>query len=464
MNISLNNIIYILKNGKIYFIVFMDNEDAISLKHFIKQYKDQNKLIEQDIITNIISQICISLIELHKDKKIHRNLIPENIFIYKDNKIKIGEAKSQNTIIGDEQYIDYMAPEIEKTGNYDNYDNRVDTYSLGCIIYELFTLNVYKKENDEKVCKINTEIYDKRWQELLDLLLEKDYNKRPYIEEVYYKYIKKNEISLNLKIDKDDINKQIYYLDNTPMHNHLKEIDTSNKVLNIYDDTNTIIDNDKKIKKFFIPKKEGIYTIKILLYNSIKDCSYMFCDCSNITNIDLSSFDTEQVNDMSYMFKGCSNLESINLSSFKTNNVENMDHMFCYCKNLVELDLSSFDTKNVTNMSCLFYNCVNLEKINILKTCDTKNVNTMDYMFGNCTNLKEIDLSSFDLSNARDLSYMFCDCINLKKLVLPVLPLESDMFGIFSHCDNLKVPENVQKIIKKDNPYFQPNNFEESKI
>jgi len=441
----------------------MENKGAKSLKEYIKEYKAQNKLIEQDKIKNIISQICLELIKIHKDKKIHMNLIPENIFIIEDEEVIIGEAKNNNTIIGKDQNIDYMAPEIEKT----NYDNRVDIYSLGCIIYELFTLNVYNKENENeegKLCKINTQIYDKKWQDLIDLLVAKDYNKRPYIEQVYYKYIKNNQISLNLKIDKEDINTQIYYLDNTPTHNHLKEIDTSNKELTIYDETNTIIDNNKKIKKFFIPKKEGIYTIKILLYNYITNCSYMFCNCSNIINIDLSSFDTERVNDMSYMFKNCYNLESINLSSFKTNNVENMDHMFYSCKSLVELDLSSFDTKNVTNMSCLFYNCVNLEKIDILPTCNTKNVVTFDYMFGNCTNLQKIDLSSFDLSNARDLSYMFCDCVNLTKLNLPKLPLESDMFGIFCHCDNLKIPENIQEIIKKDNPYFQPNNFEESKI
>ena len=41
---------------------------------------------------------------------------------------------------------------------------------------------------------------------------------------------------------------------------------------------------------------------------------WMFCDCSSLKSIDLSSFNTNNVTDMSHMFDGCSNLKSINLS------------------------------------------------------------------------------------------------------------------------------------------------------
>ena len=47
----------------------------------------------------------------------------------------------------------------------------------------------------------------------------------------------------------------------------------------------------------------------------------MFYKCSNLTNIDLSSFNTVNVNDMSNMFLECSKLTNINLSSFNTRNV-----------------------------------------------------------------------------------------------------------------------------------------------
>ena len=42
------------------------------------------------IIKDIIIQICLGLKEIHKNKLIHRDLTPDNIFMY-NNKIKIGD-------------------------------------------------------------------------------------------------------------------------------------------------------------------------------------------------------------------------------------------------------------------------------------------------------------------------------------------------------------------------------------
>lgn len=39
--------------------------------------------------------------------------------------------------------------------------------------------------------------------------------------------------------------------------------------------------------------------------------NYMFDGCSNLTTLDLSSFDTSRVKNMSYMFWGCTNLTTI---------------------------------------------------------------------------------------------------------------------------------------------------------
>ena len=80
----------------------------------------------------------------------------------------------------------------------EKYDCRADMYSLGCIIYELFTLNEYYIDKlDDKTCKIDI-LYDKIWQELIDLLLKKDYHDRPTIDDVYNKYILKKDIDLVL--------------------------------------------------------------------------------------------------------------------------------------------------------------------------------------------------------------------------------------------------------------------------
>ena len=45
-----------------------------------------------------------------------------------------------------------------------------------------------------------------------------------------------------------------------------------------------------------------------------------------------------------------------------------MSGMFYYCENLSELNLSSFNTNNVTDMSDIFLGCENLNLIKINKS------------------------------------------------------------------------------------------------
>ena len=54
----------------------------------------------------------------------------------------------------------------------------------------------------------------------------------------------------------------------------------------------------------------------------------MFSECSSLTSLNLSNFNTNNVTDMSYMFYKCSSLTSLNLSNFNTNNVIDMKDIF----------------------------------------------------------------------------------------------------------------------------------------
>ena len=193
-----------------YLVIIMEFVGEMNLKDFIKQQKDKNELIEEKIIQKIIIQICLGLKEIHKAKIIHRDLTPENIFINKLNKIKIGDfgiskilnpdINLANSIIGK---YNYLAPEIQ---NRKNYDYKVDIYSLGCIIYELFTLNEYytDKEIDKNEAKINIDIYNKKWQDLIDLLLHENCNDRPDTQKIYDYIIKIN----NYDIKQDEYNEK----------------------------------------------------------------------------------------------------------------------------------------------------------------------------------------------------------------------------------------------------------------
>ena len=322
-NLRNDNIIryYESFKDKDYFYIIMEYGGNYNLDDFIKKYKNKNQLIPEDILTNIVYQIYLGLKEIHKSKIIHRDLKPENIFINENYEIKIGDFGISKLLKTNQKYTktnagtdEYKAPEIFKGIKY---TNKVDIYSLGCIIYELCSRTRFF--NDKNDYKNIPEEYGNKWQELIDLCTIEDYNRRLKIEEIY-EFINNeiNEILLTVKVNKTNIGKKIYFLNNDEK-NHLIRMTNKNNSLDNLNESNTIlyIDNIRyKFEKYFIPKTEGIYTIKLKIFCNIKDTSYMFFGCDDIESIDLSLFDSKNVTNMDDMFSGCKNLKSINLSSF----------------------------------------------------------------------------------------------------------------------------------------------------
>ena len=79
----------------------------------------------------------------------------------------------------------------------------------------MFTLNEYyiDKIIYEKDCQINNDIYNQKYQELIDLLLINNTNNKQTIEDIYNKYIKENKIILNIEIIKNNLGKRIFFID-----------------------------------------------------------------------------------------------------------------------------------------------------------------------------------------------------------------------------------------------------------
>ena len=269
-----------------------------------------------------------------------------------------------------------------------------------------YAFNLFKEMNNSKTSIININNNSNK----------KNKNKSENIN-------RKNEIKFVLKIDNQDVNKQIYFLDNTDEsvyisaysleehhHDFLKELNDSN--VEFY-----INNKRQKYKKYFIPEKSGNYEF-ILKFNSlITDCSFMFYNSYKMIEADFSSFDTSNVTDMKSMFSHCSLLENINLSSFDTEKVSSMSCMFSHCSKLKKLDLSSFNTKNVKDIDAMFWSCFNLESINLL-SFNTKNVLDMCWLFYDCQKLTKINLSSFQVDNVYRQRSMFHGCNELKEITL----------------------------------------------
>ena len=107
------------------------------------KYTCDKKLTEKEVI-KLGCDICTALEICGKRNIIHRDIKPENIFINDFGDFKLGDfgiaRKLENMTGGLSQKgtFNYMAPEVA-TGS--KYDSRVDTYSLGIVLYRLLNGN-----------------------------------------------------------------------------------------------------------------------------------------------------------------------------------------------------------------------------------------------------------------------------------------------------------------------------------
>ena len=106
-------------------------------------YIRDKKLTEEQVI-KLGCDICTALEICTKRNVIHRDIKPENIFINDFGDFKLGDfgiaRKMENMTAGLSQKgtFNYMAPEVV---NSNEYDKRVDIYSLGIVLYRLLNNN-----------------------------------------------------------------------------------------------------------------------------------------------------------------------------------------------------------------------------------------------------------------------------------------------------------------------------------
>ena len=250
---------------------------------------------------------------------------------------------------------------------------------------------------------------------------------------------KENNIIINIEINNNDINKEIYFLNKDEENNtELNE-----------NDVELFIDGEKKssFKKYFVPKHNKEYKIKLVFHKLITNCSYMFFSCEKIKSINLSSFNMKEVTNMNHMFGRCYYVKEIELNNCNTKNVTDMSYMFSKCKNLLNIDLQCFDTDKVKTMSCMFNECYNLSNCR-LPFFNTENVEDMSNMFNKCYKLQKLNLSSFNTKNVKDMSQMFNDCVELETLVTEPEFFNTynadNMAHLFRCCNNLKNMDSLK--------------------
>lgn len=150
----------------------------------------------------------------------------------------------------------------------------------------------------------------------------------------------------------------------------------------------------------------------VLKHNKVTNMQDMFArgEQAKKENLDLSTFNTSNVNNMNSMFQGF-NAETIDVSGFNTSNVRNMAYMFDECKSSKTIDVSNFDTSNVTNF---------------------------EYMFGGCISLVELDLSNFVIKGDAKMDAM----LSIGKSNLDVyISRKKDIAKLIKHLNSFSMPK-----------------------
>ena len=174
-------------------LALSDWNDEIKRRFKVKEYYTENEII------NILNQIIKPLIYLENEGIAHRDIKPQNILVFKDNKYKIadfGEAKEikiskqLNTLRGTELYMSPILYNGLKKDKDDVTHNpyKSDVFSLGfCFMYAAaLNFNIIYEVRDisdmEKVEKILhrhlKNKYTEKFIDVLVLMMENDENKR----------------------------------------------------------------------------------------------------------------------------------------------------------------------------------------------------------------------------------------------------------------------------------------------
>lgn len=134
------------------------------------------------------------------------------------------------------------------------------------------------------------------------------------------------------------------------------------------------------------------------------DLSYMFHQCQNLEEVDLTRINQSYAVDMSCMFDRCTGFKKLDIT-LDTSNVKYMQTMFrnCICK---DIDISNMDTSSCVQMYGMFESSY-LEGPRLrFDNWDTSKVVTMEYMFKYFRG-QTLDIRNFDTSHVKYFDRMF---------------------------------------------------------
>ena len=206
--------------------IVMEYADQGDLFKKITEYKKQNKHFTEEEIWITFIQLLKGLKSLHDLNILHRDIKSANVFLFNDGFVKLGDLNVSKITKKGLGYTQtgtpyYASPEVWKDKPY---DYKSDIWSLGCVIYEMCTLNPpFRAENMENLYKkvirgFYPEIsnkYSNDLSEIIKLMIQIEVGARPSCEELLkmpiiikkMELLNKNEIIENDNLNEDNNNK-----------------------------------------------------------------------------------------------------------------------------------------------------------------------------------------------------------------------------------------------------------------
>ena len=268
-----------------FFNIVLEYCEGGDLEQFLIERKKMP--LNDNLIWKIFIQIVIGLGEIHNMNILHRDIKTQNIFLTKNNDIKIGDfgiAKQlyrfhfAKTVIGTPYYL---SPEICKEKYY---NEKSDIWALGCVLYELCTfMHPFESENQASLIKNILEqnpkpiptTFDNYFNRIIKQLLQKDMIKRPSCKIILKEsYVMKKAKELNLY---NKYQKLIGYNINNHIKNEINFAKNSmkkNPTIEVYDKNLNIKvrpNNNMKIKKIKNSNQKKIVKSMFRKNNNIKN-------------------------------------------------------------------------------------------------------------------------------------------------------------------------------------------------
>ena len=263
--------LYSYKEDKENFYLIMEYADKGNLNSKVKK---EGKLNEKESF-KIFIQICSAIYFLHSNNYIHRDIKLENILINENNIIKLTDFSScVNITEGKEKTFngsfEYSTPDLI---NDDLYDESIDIWSLGIVLYEmLHGYPPFKNLNNSNFVKdsyfeifksviSNVYIIDNKINlsneciDIINRLLENDCKKRINIKQIFFhpwvqkfqnlydedksdknniidsKFVN-NNINVSIQLDNNQLNsEQNNNLNDIVYENTLRKIEKKKKLL-----------------------------------------------------------------------------------------------------------------------------------------------------------------------------------------------------------------------------------------